>query len=1147
MHKHSLVKLRRRPVRLTQVTARRARLRALLVEAWRATRHAACALVLVGGGMLGPAWAADPVIYNVASETEFNSAITSAHAGDTIRLTSSIYLSGSLNTLTQNVTIDGQGYQLSGQYDHRPFFVESGDVTIKNLTIANGWAEGGRGGAGHRGGGGGLGAGGAVFVQSGANVTLSDVKFNSNYAIGGMGGANTHADGGGGGGGYLGAGGDYMSGLPGEGGLGGGGAGGEYTQAGASGEFGGGGGGAGSYGPTDTALGGFGGGGAAGSAGGFAGGENATRGGGGAGLGGAVFVREGGTLTIVQSSGSDGSQFNGNQAIGRMGVDDIVVAQGLGAGMFLHNVQATIDVASGETMTFADSIGGYGQGGITKTGEGTLVLSGENTYTGDTHINAGRLKLEGHSPLDPSAGDVYISNATLEIADESFFPNYDREFLLAGDATIDVSHYNYTIQGGVRDDPTSGAQPGHLIKSGHGYLELGATSHTGGTSILQGGIFAYNDDALAGSDLFIDGNASLMTSAMLGVGSLSGDGAVEIYGGGLTTDSTANTAFGGSLSGNGVFVKEGSGTLNLTGDSSGFSGQTAVNAGRLAINGAINSDVTVNSSGELGGGGTIGGNVVNNGTLAVGNSIGALTVGGNATFNPGSTTVVEIRPSSTPVAGVDHDLITADSATINGGTVSVRGADGAYTHGTEYAFLHTYGPLTGAFDAINDDLAFFDAQLGYNSNYAFFRLIANSTDFASVAGSANQRSVGQAIDLNSQGANGEFGALLDEFRPMTHAQVQYSLSQLDSSVSGSGQQVGIQGTSQLFGVLSNHLRGSMSPGMGSSGFATGGLVSGASPSNMNPDSPIALASYQEGASRSTHSASGDGLGSVQRVRRLPSWMGWTTGYGLGGSARNDGNSDGIGYGLGGVTFGIEKFIDESLRVGFFGGYVGSQVTTDITNQRRSTNGGNFGTLLTQASGMHYGIAMGGFQFDGISSERNIQIGNLNATARGKTDGWQGFAYGERGLNLQMSSRTILRPFGGLQYVYARQNGFTETGAGVTNLIVDGNDTHSLRSLLGSELEFGARPLRNMRITPQLRAIYMHEFLDTNTLVNSQFAGVGGSGFATTGLDMGRDWGIVGAGLASQVSDRWSLSSDYNTQFNDRQVYHVGSGTVSYVW
>ncbi len=59
----------------------------------------------------------------------------------------------------------------------------------------------------------------------------------------------------------------------------------------------------------------------------------------------------------------------------------------------------------------------------------------------------------------------------------------------------------------------------------------------------------------------------------------------------------------------------GSGTINqnvgwtqLTADSSGFTGLTHVNGGRLAVNGSLaNSLVDVNSGGTLGGSGFVGG------------------------------------------------------------------------------------------------------------------------------------------------------------------------------------------------------------------------------------------------------------------------------------------------------------------------------------------------------------------------------------------------------------------------------------------------------------------------------------------------------------------------------------------------------------
>jgi outer membrane autotransporter protein len=272
------------------------------------------------------------------------------------------------------------------------------------------------------------------------------------------------------------------------------------------------------------------------------------------------------------------------------------------------------------------------------------------------------------------------------------------------------------------------------------------------------------------------------------------------------------------------------------------------------------------------------------------------------------------------------------------------------------------------------------------------------------------------------------------------------------------------------------------------------------------------------------------------------------GYGLGGSADSDGNAAGIHYGLGGTTMGIERFLDDSTRIGMFGGYVGTQVSVDGMNQSSRANGGNFGSYMTHSVDHGYSILMGGLQFDGYDSERTIQIGGLTETAQGKSDGWQGFTYGEQGLNLGLGRGMNLQPFTALQYVYARQNGFSETGAGALNLDVSGIDTHSLRSLLGSRLQFrSASTDRGWLLTPEARAIWMHEFLDTTSIVNAQFAGIGGAGFTANGLSLGRDWATLGGGITARPSDRWELRADYNTQFNNRQLLHVGSGAVSYMW
>ena len=568
-----------------------------------------------------------------------------------------------------------------------------------------------------------------------------------------------------------------------------------------------------------------------------------------------------------------------------------------------------------------------------------------------------------------------------------------------------------------------------------------------------------------------------------------------------------------------------------------YTGSTLVNAGRLAINGTTTSHTTVGIGGELGGNGTVVGDLVVNGALAPGNSIGQLNVTGNTAINSGSITTIEINDGGT-TPGVNHDAINVTgNVAINGGSVNVVSAPGNYLDGANYTFL-TGSSVTGTFDSIFDDLAFFDAELGYTGSSAFFILIANSTDYASVAATGNQRSVGTYVDSISTGASGDLQVVLDEFLPLTNGQVQSGLSSLSGEVYGSSSQVSVNGTTQMLSTLGQHFRGTMNPRSGLGHSASGGLsmspVSGSA-------SPIGLVSYQQPSSGRESYVGSPTLDVYQ-------WRGWSMGYGLGGQSDPDGNASGISYGLGGTTLGIDRFLDETTRIGFFGGYVGSSVSLKGEAQNTKANGGYFGSVLSHSSDDFYSMAMGGIQFDDYMSQRTVQVGNLARLASGDSDGWQSFAYGEQGMNLVMANGRTLQPFAGLQYVYVRQNAFAETGAGAMGLDVTGIDTHSLRSLVGGRLLLEPSVGRyGMTMTPVLRGSWMHEYLDTTSVVNAQFAGVGGAGFTANGLDLGRDWAILGTGLNFSNNNHLQLGVNYDTQFNDRQVLHIGSGNIGYNW
>jgi hypothetical protein len=363
--------------------------------------------------------------------TTIQGGVNAASAGDTVQVDAGTYTE-SVNVNRSPLTINGAGPTTivtgptagAGNAQAGAFVVTTSDgaVIISNLTIQNSMAQGAKGSGGLvggvGGGGGGAGLGGGLFVGTGSNVTISNVVVQNNAANGGAGGAGS----GGlcnGGNSSLGAG----AGTCDNAGSFGGGGGGGSPGGGLNGGFGGGGGGAGFAGG-NGGIGGFGGG-----VGGLSATGQTAGGGGGAGFGGAVFVQQGGSLTITGgttvtgNTALDGS--GGTGATGGLGGISGTINYG---GIFLQGNDAAdggsgtiiFNPAVGVTQNDADGIadqtglGGTGLNAgswsLVKNGAGLLVMNASNNnYTGTTSINAGLTEVVGILGLT-TGGDVTVAN-----------------------------------------------------------------------------------------------------------------------------------------------------------------------------------------------------------------------------------------------------------------------------------------------------------------------------------------------------------------------------------------------------------------------------------------------------------------------------------------------------------------------------------------------------------------------------------------------------------------------------------------------------------------------------------------------------------------------------------------------------------------
>ncbi|HET7716134.1 MAG TPA: autotransporter-associated beta strand repeat-containing protein [Bauldia sp.] len=588
----------------------------------------------------------------------------------------------------------------------------AGALSIAGMTGSGGGAAGGFGGSGGANGGGG--GGGGVSIPE-----TSDLSGGGGGGFGG--GAGEVGDGGDGG--FGGGGGSDPNDIytPGNGGFGGGGGGfggnggfgGGGAAPGGSGGFGGGG-GANAAASGTGGNGGFGGGGgyggAAGGAAGFGGGSGGsgtgTAGGGGGGaMGGAGFIMAGGTLIVSGSGGvSGGMVAGGNGATGGGS------GSAFGSGFFLQGTTpaVTFAIGNGDAFTVSDIVadqsgsGGTGAnagaGSIVKSGQGTLVLSGANTYTGGTVLNAGVIVVGADNAL--GTGTLAVGNGATLAFDAAPSRTITNNVAIDGIATIAASAGSVdAIFGNVAD----GSGSGSLVKSGTGTLFLvGTSTYTGTTVVAAGVLMAGTDAAFSQSSAFQVAFGATLDIAGRDVvlGSLAdyaGAGGTVTNADSIDSSLTvgadnSSTSFSGTIAdGDHVvsFTKIGSGTLTLAGVNP-YSGVTSVTNGSLLVNGAIPvSAITVAAGATLGGTGTVADvNIVAGGTLAPGASPGILATG-DVAFVAGATFEVEIGGAAPGPGGYDQLEVS--------GTVVLGEA------ALDLSLLGTYAPAFGAVYRIIDN------------------------------------------------------------------------------------------------------------------------------------------------------------------------------------------------------------------------------------------------------------------------------------------------------------------------------------------------------------------------------------------------------------------------------------------------------------
>jgi len=357
-----------------------------------------------------------------------------------------------------------------------------------------------------------------------------------------------------------------------------------------------------------------------------------------------------------------------------------------------------------------------------------------------------------------------------------------------------------------------------------------------------------------------------------------------------------------------------------------------------------------------------------------------------------------------------------------------------------------------------------------------------------------------------------------------------SVDPASSQLYGITAQTGIQTTCFQFQLLGKQIS-EIVTGLGIGGFAVTMTAPPAAAREMG-SGDIQLASFDRDPQLIIRAQNEHLLGGR--------WDGWVSGYGVGGNVEGTGSAAGFDYTLGGTQIGLYRLLDPCTLVGLFGGYGRHYVDVyAATSQTASINTYSLGAFLRQAHcwfGLDgYTIVAGAGAFDQYAHRRDTATG----TANGDDDGGQALVYAEHGFERPICC-FILTPSAALRYTWLHQGGFTETGAGVSNLTVHHADTHSLRTILGTRILTTARCTRLGEMVPEIRGQWMHEYLDATTGVT---ATSGGTSFVSPSAGLGRDFAIVGGGLTLRRNACLSLDLNYDLQINERSQFHIAYGGI----
>ncbi|TPI53940.1 autotransporter outer membrane beta-barrel domain-containing protein [Mesorhizobium sp. B3-1-1] len=719
-------------------------------------------------------------------------------------------------------------------------------------------------------------------------------------------------------------------------------------------------------------------------------------------------------------------------------------------------------------------VGGFSTGTLTISNSGTV--SNGWGYIGYVAGSTGMAAVDGAGSKWTNSGDLYVGGfgtGTVTVSKGGVVSN-----------GLGLVGYAAGSVGTVAVDGTGStwASSGDLDVgvSGTGTLTIangGAVSSGGVVNIaaMAGSVGTLNIGAASGSPAAAAGTLNA-ASVQFGPGA----GAINF------NHTDTNYAFASAIGGAGT-INQIAGATNLTADSSGFTGATNVDGGRLAVNGSLANSLVTIFGGTLGGNGTVGGVMARSGgIIAPGNSIGTLHVAGN--LDQAAASIYQVELTSTGQSDLIHATGTATIAA--GAVLDVIKTNAApYVAGTHYTVLQadmgvtgTYtlsgpGPFTGLFASYDPTHVYLDAT--------------QAKSFAEVGLTPNQIATGGGAESLGSG-NPLFDAI---FALPSEAAAQDAFDQLSGEIHASAKGMLLEDSRFVRDAASNRI---------AAAFGDGGAAA------------LPVMAYGEG-------------GPEMVAADTDRFAVWGQVFGSWSNTDSDGNAAAFDRSTGGLLAGADTLVG-GWRVGLIGGYGHSSFDADdrdSSGKGDSYHLGLYGGTNWGAIAFRSGAA---YSWSSISTRRSAAFNGFADQLSADYDAGTAQVFGELAYKADASGFHF-EPFANLAYVSVHTDGFTETGAAaaLTSASTNNDATFTTLGLRGAT-DFA---LGGIDATARGMLGWRHAFGDVTP--TSAFAFAGGDQFTIAGVPIARDAAVIEAGLDLNMSANATLGLSYTGQF--------GSGTV----